>query len=130
MKKKMRKFPSDIPYVFDNDCLASFLWFRRIDLLQNLFPQQMEVPEPVIMELEFLKTTRYAWVYQELDRNINNGTFKKLVIPSTGPVVTEFFKLVSAKKPAGRGEAAVLSYVKYNGGTVASNNLSLEPLIF
>jgi len=119
----MRKFSSDIPYVFDNDCLASFLWIKRTDILQNLFPRQILVPELVINELSFLKRTRYSWVYQYLLQEISNGVIEKLSLPSTGPIAKEYYKLISSKVSMGHGEAAVLSYVKFNGGTVASNNL-------
>ena len=43
----MRKFPSDIPYVFDNDCLASFPWVNRTDFLHDPFPGQIKAPETV-----------------------------------------------------------------------------------
>lgn len=33
----MRKLPSSLPYVFDSDCLASFLWVKRVDVLYALF---------------------------------------------------------------------------------------------
>lgn len=120
----MRKFSSKIPYVFDNDCLSSFLWVKKTDILQSLFPGQMEVPESVINELSFLGKTRYAWVYRNLLQNINNNIFKIAILPSTGRIAKEYYRLINATVPMGRGEAAVLSYVRYNGGTVASNNLS------
>jgi len=43
----MRKFPSDIPYVFDNDCLASFPWVNRTDFLHDSFSGQIKAPETV-----------------------------------------------------------------------------------
>lgn len=119
----MRKFPSDIPYVFDNDCLASFLWVNRIDLLHNLFPGQIKVPETVFDELSFLKQTRSAWVFNNFLRDVNANVIEKLILPSTGPIAEEYIRLINAKVKIGRGEAAALSYVRFAGGTVASNNL-------
>ncbi len=40
-----------LPLVFDNDCLSSFLWVKRTDIIKQLFPGQIIVPSIVEDEL-------------------------------------------------------------------------------
>lgn len=119
----MRKISPVTPYVFDNDCLASFLWVRRTDLLRNLFSGDIAVPETVVEEIKFLQHTRSAWVYHELQASIESNNIYELTLPLTGPIIQEYLKLTGGPTSMGRGEAAALSLVKFHGGTVASNNL-------
>ncbi|OIQ59766.1 hypothetical protein MOTE_10220 [Moorella thermoacetica] len=122
----MRPFSSKTPYVFDNDCLASFLWVQRIDILKSLFGENILIPSVVKDEFKKLKRTRYGWVYQLLETEISNGIFQQCHLPAVGEIAEEFKRLINGTygKIMGKGEAAVMAWVRYNGGTVASNNLS------
>lgn len=120
----MRTFKLSSSIVFDNDCLSSFLWVQRPDLLIQIFNDQILVPDPVINELLNLKNTKYNWILDILDKYITTGLFKTFQIPVVGDIATEYYKLINEGKPMGSGEASVLSYVRYNGGTAASNNLN------
>lgn len=62
-----------LPIVFDNDCLASFLWVRRTDLICSLFGKGMIVPNLVVTELEYLRSSRYSFVCNELDNLLSSG---------------------------------------------------------
>lgn len=122
----MRQISSSPPYVFDNDCLSSFLWVKRTDILNVLFPGLVKVPDLVVHELSYLGTTKRAWVYDLLLHEIREGKFEVLSLPAASPAGKEFTRLICGGqgKAMGRGEAAVLAWVKHNGGTVASNNLA------
>lgn len=122
----MRTFKLSPPIVFDTDCLSSFLWVRRPDLVPAVLGGSILLPEQVVYELDNLRLTKYAWVPQMLDQEITAGSFEVLRIKAQGAVATEYLALVGGKygKRMGSGEAAVLAYVRMNGGTVASNNLS------
>jgi predicted nucleic acid-binding protein len=121
----MRKFKLSAGIVFDTDCLSSFLWVKRPDLLSQLFQDKILIPDPVVDELSNLKNTGYRWVPEILDRQIAAGLFRALPIPAVGDIASEYYRLTkTAMKSMGSGEAAALAYVRYRGGTVASNNLS------
>lgn len=122
----MPRMLSKPPYVFDNDCLASFLWVKRTDLLNKLFPGQILVPSVVVEELSYMARTKNEWVYRLLATEIAAGNFLEVRSPAGSPEAAEFLKLTTGRagKVLGRGEAAVIAYVRFHGGTVASNNLS------
>jgi predicted nucleic acid-binding protein len=121
----MRTFKLSSPIVFDNDCLSSFLWVKRPDLLIQVFKDKIVIPDPVINELSNLKNTKYNWILEILNQQIATDSYKTFQIPAVGDIANEYYNLISdmLKKPMGSGEAAALSYVRYLGGTVASNNL-------
>jgi len=121
----MRKLPSSPPYVFDNDCLASFLWVKRVDVLYALFAGQVAVPDVVLGEFRYLAGTRSGWVYDHVVAELASGRLAAVDIPPPGPVAEDFARLQSGRsgKALGKGESAVLAWVRFNGGTVASNNL-------
>ncbi|MCL6614109.1 MAG: hypothetical protein K6U03_05790 [Firmicutes bacterium] len=122
----MRTFKLSPPIVFDTDCLSSFLWVRRPDLIVTVLGGKILLPEQVVYELDNLRPTKFAWVPQMLDQEIAAGAFEVFRIKARGAVATEYLALVGGKygKRMGSGEAAALAYVRINGGTVASNNLS------
>jgi len=122
----MRTFKPAPPIVFDTDCLSSFLWVRRPDLITAVLGGGVLLPEQIVCELDNLKPTRYAWVPQILEKEVAAGAFQVIHIPARGAVATEYLDLTGGKhgKRMGSGEAAALAYVRINSGTVASNNLS------
>jgi len=122
--RQVRPIP---PFVFDNDCLASFLWTRRVDILVRVLPERRVVPGSVVSELEVLAGGPYNWVYEQLVEEINGGRFEKAELVAETPEALEFRDLVFGQgfqgRRLGRGEAAALLLAKSLGGTVASNNL-------
>ena len=36
---------------FDTDCLSSFIWAKRLDLLETLYAGRIIIPRPVYQEL-------------------------------------------------------------------------------
>lgn len=123
----MKQFLFNPPYVFDNDCLASFLWVKRLDILTIMFPHQLVTTAVVVNELSRLKRGIYSWVYQQLMGEISSGTFRAVDFSPSSKEAIEFFNLVRGSfkgKIMGDGESSVLAWVKHNGGTVASNNLA------
>lgn len=117
-----------LPIVFDNDCISSFLWIKRTDIINALFPNQVIIPQVVYSELEKLKSSKYKFVifvFHDLDSQILKGNFKlrNIIIPSKE--FNEYFRLVSMKNPKriGKGEAAAIVIAKALNGTLASNNL-------
>lgn len=122
----MRTFKLAPPFVFDTDCLSSFLWVRRPDLITAVLGGGVLLPEQVVYELDNLRSTRYAWVSQMLEKEVAVGAFQVIHIPARGAVAAEYLALVGGKygRRMGSGEAAALAYVRINGGSVASNNLS------
>ena len=122
----MRIFKLLPPIVFDTDCLSSFLKVRHPDLIAAVLGGSVLLPEQVVYELDNLKPTKYAWLPQILEKEIAAGAFQVFCITARGLVATEYLALIGGKygKRMGSGEAAALAYVRINGGTIASNNLS------
>lgn len=116
----MKRFKFHPPVVFDTDCISSFLWVKRLDLPESLFPGQILIPRQVMAELENLKRfTYYAWVPKLLESKIQTGDFGLVDIPAVNGMVKEYLALT---RRMGSGEAAALTLVRSVGGTVASNN--------
>lgn len=116
------------PIVFDTDCISSFLWVRSIDLVvQTMADCALLVPSQVIAELgELMRFPDYRFVPQLMHDHIHRGHFQMMDTLAADAVADEYFRLTQASRkprPLGPGEAAVLSYVRFQGGTVASNNL-------
>lgn len=63
---------------------------------------------------------------EQLEQLFTSGNFERLTFGITDKAMAEYAKLThpKRKKRLGDGEAAVMSYVRFHGGTVASNNLS------
>ncbi len=116
------------PIVFDTDCISSFLWVKSVDkVVQAMSDCMLLIPPQVIAELgELMKFSKYRFVPQLMQHHISQGEFHELKMIAEGDVVDEYFRLTQASRkprPLGAGEAAVLSYVRFHGGTVAINNL-------
>ena len=115
------------PLIFDNDCLSSFLWIKRIDILITLFNKEVIVPEAVVFELSKMKKySKYRFVYDDLEEKIKAGLIVEETIPATSIMAQEYASLIDMTNPKriGRGEAASIVLAKKLNGTLASNNLS------
>ena len=109
---------------FDSDCISAFLWVRQENILLNLYPGRIILPQEVFIELSnpvipHIKN-RIAALCSSKDistKKIFVGTreydlYHELAIsPPKGEMVI------------GKGEAAALALAKVHNGIVASNNL-------
>lgn len=131
--KKMNKLnqvsDSNLNLVFDNDCLASFIWIQRLDILEILYEGRMYVPQLVVNELSFLKRfARYKWVYESLLDTIANGVFTVININIGDKAFEEYNKL--RKQGKGKGESAAIAIAKSMDNYTACNNLrDIRPFI-
>lgn len=124
----MRPISDTSPFLFDTDCISSFLWATRLDILYQLYGDQLFIPSQVEDELNNLrKFSNYKWVPELLETEINNSKIHRFNIILGTEEGNEFIQLTSppvGQKPLGKGEAAVVSWARFQGGTVVSNNLS------
>ena len=109
---------------FDSDCISAFLWVRKENILLNLYPGRIILPQEVFVELSnpvipHIKN-RIAALCSSKDistKQILIGTeeydiyYKLAISPPKGEMVI------------GKGEAAALALAKVYNGTIASNNL-------
>ncbi|AZV56034.1 hypothetical protein [Clostridium sp. AWRP] len=115
-----------MPIVFDNDCISSFSWIHRIDLINNLFKHQIIIPEPVYGELEKMRTSKFSYVFSDIKKEIDNQNFEYKEIKITDSIFTEYLQLTTSlqnREWIGKGEASAIVIAKDLGGTLASNNL-------
>ena len=114
-----------LPIVFDTDCISSFLWVKRLDIVKDLFPNQIVIPQTVYDELNKIKNPQYRFLFNDLYTQVLNKNFNLKSIMVSDQEFKEYCKLISMKNPKriGRGEAATIVIAKMLDGTVASNNL-------
>jgi predicted nucleic acid-binding protein len=114
------------PIIFDNDCISSFLWINRTDIINTLFDRQIIIPASVYDEIKKLKRfSNYNYVYYNLETEISNGSFQVEDIGITSPLLNDYMALTSMTNPKriGKGEAAAIIIARAFDGTLASNNL-------
>ena len=123
--KMRRKWSLKLPIVFDTDCISSFLWIKRLDIVNDLFPNQIIIPQTVYDELNKIKDPQYRFLINDLHTQILNNNFELKNIMISDQEFNEYRKLVSMKTPKriGRGEAAAIVMARSLNGTLASNNL-------
>lgn len=78
------------PVIFDNDCLASFLWVRRTDILHSLYGSNIIIPGIVINEFSYMRRARNKFVYDDLQDLIAAGQARVETLPITGPLANQF----------------------------------------
>lgn len=115
-----------LPIVFDTDCISSFLWVKRLDVVKNLFPNQIIIPQTVYDELNKIQNPQYRFLFNDLLAQVLNRSFKLKNIMVSDQAFNEYRKLISIKNPKriGKGEAAAIVIARIHKGTLASNNLS------
>lgn len=114
------------PVVFDNDCLASFLWVRRTDIVHSLYGSNIIVPGIVVNEFSYMRYAKNRFVYTDLQNLIAAGQVQVKTLPITGPLASQFTGLENGSitgKPLGKGESAAIVLAEHLQGTLASNNL-------
>ncbi len=110
----------DPPLVLDADLLSCFLHTNRLALLATLYPQAI-ILDVVRSEINKVPSLRSA-----LAQVTQSGWFSLISLDVPSDEATEYASLTRKRRlpsPLGHGEAAVMAWVRYNGGTVGSNNL-------
>jgi predicted nucleic acid-binding protein len=129
MKDDKLIYKTDIKLVFDNDCLASFIWIKRIDILVDLYRDRIFVPRVVVDEFSYMKRySQYSWVYEDVIEAINADLIKVIEIDSEHQAFFEYNKLIKMGK--GKGESAAIAIAKTMDNYTACNNLKdIRPFI-
>ncbi|HRR45079.1 MAG TPA: hypothetical protein P5224_11130 [Mesotoga sp.] len=112
------------PIFFDTDCISSFLWVDRTDILLNLYPKRIILPEQVLDELSNPSVSHLS---SKVNRLLSQNQVRKAEIL----LGTEEFQLYhmltknpqSGQKHIGRGEASAIVLAKVRKGILVSNNL-------
>lgn len=110
----------DPPLVLDADLLSCFLHTNHLALLGKSHPQAV-ILDVVRSEIDKVPSLRAA-----LGQVTESGWFSLRSIDVPSAEAFEYASLTRKKhlpSPLGHGEAAVMAWVRYNGGTVGSNNL-------
>ena len=112
------------PIFFDTDCISSFLWVDRIDILINLYPKRIVLSEQVLDELS---NPSISHLLSKVNQLLSQDEIRKAEML----VGTEEFKLYymltknpkCGQKRIGKGEASAIALAKVRKGMLASNNL-------
>ncbi|MBS3976496.1 MAG: hypothetical protein KGZ75_07195 [Syntrophomonadaceae bacterium] len=109
---------------FDNDCLSSFLWVKKEDMLVNLYPGRIIIPMPVYDELSY---PGISHLRARIDAMISGGQVTLASISIDTCTFELYRELTEAPMGGcvviGKGEAASIALAKTCSGIVASNNL-------
>lgn len=109
---------------FDTDCISSFLWVKRGDIVVNLFTGKIILPKPVYDEL---KNPHIPHIGRKVDELYNDKLLEVLDIEVGTEAYNIYYELAvnppEGTLPIGKGEAAAIALAKVSGGVIASNNL-------
>lgn len=109
---------------FDTDCISSFLWVRQENLILQLYPGRIILPQDVFNELSHPSIPH---IKAKLTALHTSGSISTMSIMMNTEEYILYHGLAIAppkgRKKIGRGEAAALALAKVNNGIIASNNL-------
>lgn len=101
-----------LPVVFDNDCISSFLWIKRLDIIESMFPKSdIIIPDVVLDELKVLESSaRFNYVYNDLKSKIDTGEYVLKSINALSQEAIDYTELTRMDNPQaiGKGEAAAI----------------------
>lgn len=111
-------------YFYDTDCISSFLWVNREDILVKLYKGRIILPNQVYHEISHPSIPHLKAKIDLMQHNLD-------VIVKDINVGSDEYRLFiemtlnpdQGIKPIGDGEAAALAHAKVNNGVVASNNM-------
>jgi len=110
---------------FDTDCISSFLWVKQENLLLQLYPGRIILPQEVFTELSHPSIPHIRAKITEL---LTNGIISTMPIMTNTEEYLIYYELAITppigRKKLGKGEAAALALAKTNNAIIASNNLS------
>ena len=113
-----------IDLFLDTDCISSFLWVCREDILLKLYKGRIIIPKQVFNELSNPKVPHIGKKVNCLlgNKDIN---VKEIMLDTNEYNYYQELTNPSKKglKIIGNGEAAAISLSKANNGIIASNNL-------
>lgn len=110
----------DPPLVLDADLLSCFLHTNHLALLGKLYPQA------VILDVVRQEINKVPSLKAALAQVTKSGWFSLRSVNVPSDEAVEYVSLTRKRRvpsPLGHGEAAVMAWVRFNGGTVGSNNL-------
>ncbi len=109
---------------FDTDCISSFLWVYREDILLKLYEGRIIIPKQVFNELSNPKVPHIGKKVNSLLEN-KDINVKEIMLDTIE--YGYYQELTNSPKKGlkiiGNGEAATISLVRANNGIIASNNL-------
>lgn len=112
------------PLFFDTDCLSAFLWVNNQNILVQLYPGRVIIPQAVYDELS---NPRVDHLKQRIDTLIGANEVSIETITIDTEEYELYRKMTSnsqqGRKAIGSGEAATIALAKVNNGIIASNNL-------
>lgn len=115
--------------IFDTDCLSSFLWTDKLDILYQLFGKSIKIPQAVYNEVKKMKSSNnFSYVFERLDEAIKNNKIEVLEV--FGEVdnileeIKENYRNQNSGKEIGAGEAEMLALAKYYKLTCATMTAS------
>lgn len=113
---------------FDTDCLSSFLWVKRQDIISKTYPDyRLVIPRYVYNEIYRLGIPYLRPIQNELLSMLKHNIIVIEDFDLCSQEYLDFNKLIShgdGGKIIGRGEASAIILAKKNNGILASNNLS------
>ena len=116
---------------FDTDCLSSFLWVKNENILFQLYPGRIVLPQQVFAELQNPRIPHLGTMVETLCANGDISI--KQILTNTEEYELYYDLAVSPPKGQiviGRGEAVAIALAKTYGGIIASNNLrDIRPYI-
>lgn len=105
------------PLVIDTETLSSFAWIKRMDILETLYSGKMSTTEIILVH----EICVIQHIFRQVQNSIHNNHINIIGIEPYDKIGIEYSKLISGKY--GRGEASCMAYLKYNEGTLVSNDL-------
>ena len=121
--QKMKKDMTDKLF-FDTDCISSFLWVKKENILFKLYPGKVILPKQVYDELS---NPSIPHINRRVDQLCLSEDISIEEILVNTVEFNLYYELTVAppkgEKIIGKGEAAAIALAKTYGGILASNNL-------
>src|SRR5690554_3900734 len=109
---------------FDTDCISSFLWVNKENLLLGLELGELVIPREVFIELSNPSVRQLG---KRVSTLLEDRHMQIMDIMTDTEASRLFYQMayspMDGYRPIGKGEAAVLALAIAHGGIVASNNL-------
>lgn len=109
---------------FDTDCISSFLWVKQENLVLQLYPGRIVLPQEVFNELSHPSIPHLKAKITSLHTSSSISTMSIMTETEEYSIYHELaISPPNGRKKLGKGEAAALALAKVNNGIIASNNL-------
>ena len=101
---------------FDTDCISSFLWIKRVDVVLSVIKGRILLPHPVCDELK-----KVPFLYDDFCALVKQGKARTIGIEYGSNEYKDYLKLTrnpdSGMKIIGKGEAAAIALAEAKGFT-------------